>query len=67
MAQGDIPFYGKSGLDFYTQRKVSLPAFLSLQARSSERAVADGKTTTALWPHADATETRASVSMPQIH
>lgn len=43
--KGDIPFYGKSGLDFYTQRK----------------------TTTALWPHADATETRASVSMPQIH
>lgn len=21
--QGDIPFYGKTGLDFYTQRKVS--------------------------------------------
>ena len=22
---GDIPFYGKSGIDFYTQTKVSLP------------------------------------------
>lgn len=42
---GDIPFYGKTGLEFYTQRK----------------------TTTALWPHADATGTRASVSMPQIN
>ncbi|KAL1412370.1 hypothetical protein Q8F55_000115 [Vanrija albida] len=42
---GDIPFYGKTGLEFYTQRK----------------------TTTALWPHADATSTRASVAMPQIN
>lgn len=42
---GDIPFYGKTGLEFYTQRK----------------------TTTALWPSADAISTRAAVSMPQIH
>jgi malonate-semialdehyde dehydrogenase (acetylating)/methylmalonate-semialdehyde dehydrogenase len=42
---GDIPFYGKTGLDFYTTRK----------------------TTTALWPHADATSERATVSMPQIN
>lgn len=42
---GDIPFYGKTGIEFYTQRK----------------------TTTALWPHEDATSTAASVSMPQIN
>lgn len=44
-AKGDIPFYGKSGLDFYTYKK----------------------TTTSLWPAADAVGNRASVHMPQIH
>ncbi|WWC64491.1 methylmalonate-semialdehyde dehydrogenase (acylating) [Kwoniella dejecticola CBS 10117] len=43
--KGDIPFYGKSGIDFYTYRK----------------------TTTSLWPAADAVGNRASVHMPQIH
>ncbi|KAK8853282.1 methylmalonate-semialdehyde dehydrogenase (acylating) [Kwoniella newhampshirensis] len=43
--KGDIPFYGKSGLEFYTMRK----------------------TTTSLWPAADAVGNRASVHMPQIH
>ncbi|BEI86890.1 hypothetical protein CcaverHIS002_0702360 [Cutaneotrichosporon cavernicola] len=42
---GDIPFYGKTGLDFYTTRK----------------------TTTALWPHEDASHAEAAVAMPQIH
>ncbi|WWC72095.1 methylmalonate-semialdehyde dehydrogenase (acylating) [Kwoniella pini CBS 10737] len=42
--KGDIPFYGKSGIDFYTYRK----------------------TTTSLWPAADAVGNRASVHMPQI-
>jgi malonate-semialdehyde dehydrogenase (acetylating)/methylmalonate-semialdehyde dehydrogenase len=41
---GDISFYGKTGLDFYTMRK----------------------TTTTLWPEADATGNRASVDMPQL-
>ncbi|ODN73336.1 methylmalonate-semialdehyde dehydrogenase (acylating) [Cryptococcus amylolentus CBS 6039] len=43
--KGDISFYGKTGLDFYTQRK----------------------TTTSLWPEADAIGNRASGNMPQIH
>ncbi|WWC91814.1 methylmalonate-semialdehyde dehydrogenase (acylating) [Kwoniella dendrophila CBS 6074] len=43
--KGDIPFYGKSGIDFYTYKK----------------------TTTSLWPAADAVGNRASVHMPQIH
>ncbi|WVF72915.1 methylmalonate-semialdehyde dehydrogenase (acylating) [Kwoniella sp. CBS 6097] len=43
--KGDIPFYGKSGIDFYTHRK----------------------TTTSLWPAADAVGNRATVTMPQIH
>nr|ODN92544.1 methylmalonate-semialdehyde dehydrogenase (acylating) [Cryptococcus depauperatus CBS 7841] len=38
--KGDIPFYGKSGLDFYTYRK----------------------TTTSLWPEADAVGNRVSQS-----
>lgn len=42
---GDIPFYGKTGLDFYTQRK----------------------TTTALWPAADAIGNKATVVMPTFH
>lgn len=39
-AKGDIPFYGKSGLDFYTYKK----------------------TTTSLWPAADAAGNRVSVT-----
>ena len=29
---GDIPFYGKTGLDFYTQRKVSYDLFRITEA-----------------------------------
>ena len=34
---GDIPFYGKTGLDFYTHRKVSLTAGLGHSMTSGPR------------------------------
>ena len=34
---GDIPFYGKTGLDFYTHRKVSLIAGLGHDMTSGPR------------------------------
>jgi malonate-semialdehyde dehydrogenase (acetylating)/methylmalonate-semialdehyde dehydrogenase len=59
--KGQIPFYGKTGIEFYTERKVSL---LHLGKVQFELTV---QTTTSLWPEGDALGNKATVHMPQLH
>lgn len=59
---GDIPFYGKNGINFYTQNKVRLP----FSRWSTWFLRSNLQTITSLWKAEDAIGNRASVDMPTM-
>ena len=59
--KGQIPFYGKTGIEFYTERKVGHPKLLIANVP-----MLTDQTTTSLWPEGDALGNKATVHMPQL-
>lgn len=60
-ALGDIPFYGRGGIDFYTQNKVGAVVWLLRGGTDEDSCL---QTTTILWRSEDALGSHATVNMP---